>query len=489
MSCTPERGLTTSTCGMRPRWATPAKSAIGSKGIRATSAGATTWALLWIRIVWPSGAAFATASAPTKPAAPPGRFSMTTGWPSAAPAPSASTRATRSVVPPGAKGTTPRTGRSGDQRETAVWARAAAGRAASVRKVRRRRGMVMVCPQHPRETTAGFGVACPTLPSGCPAVRRRGRAVCRSWPRSPVRLPRRPPWRSCPSTAWTASRRPRAGSRWRPRRAWPSWSTAPRRRSSPSRTGWSTAPTAGGCSCAASAATAPCGERGRRRAGLAATMVWNVPSKSWTGGATMADASLNRRCGSPTLWPSRRSASSASTAPSSWRRCDCSGARDRAGPALRHSHPAVGQREFAVETTLDLPSLAAGVAHLVDVTVTGARQGDRAEASLASSTRFIELAAFAWSNSMVRVLAQRLGRCLRIPAPQRCRWRRAAAASSATSVASPSIASASFGSSWSWHLLRRSAASPGFTRIHSATPGPAPPRGEGGEHSPLYPAT
>jgi hypothetical protein len=25
------------------------------------------------------------------------------------------------------------------------------------------------------------------------------------------------------------------------------------------------------------------------------TMVWNIPSKSWTGGATMADASLNRR--------------------------------------------------------------------------------------------------------------------------------------------------------------------------------------------------
>ena len=25
------------------------------------------------------------------------------------------------------------------------------------------------------------------------------------------------------------------------------------------------------------------------------TMVWNAPSKSWTGGATMADASLNRR--------------------------------------------------------------------------------------------------------------------------------------------------------------------------------------------------
>ena len=25
------------------------------------------------------------------------------------------------------------------------------------------------------------------------------------------------------------------------------------------------------------------------------TMLWNTPSKSWTGGATMADASLNRR--------------------------------------------------------------------------------------------------------------------------------------------------------------------------------------------------
>ena len=24
-------------------------------------------------------------------------------------------------------------------------------------------------------------------------------------------------------------------------------------------------------------------------------MVWNAPAKSWTGGATMADASLNRR--------------------------------------------------------------------------------------------------------------------------------------------------------------------------------------------------
>ena len=46
--------------------------------------------------------------------------------------------------------------------------------------------------------------------------------------------------------------------------------------------------------------------------------------------------------------------------------------------------------------------------HLVDVTVVGARQGDRAEASLASSTRFIELDATTWSNNTVRVLARNM---------------------------------------------------------------------------------
>ena len=64
-----------------------------------------------------------------------------------------------------------------------------------------------------------------------------------------------------------------------------------------------------------------------------------------------------------------------------------------AAPALLCGTPTlpVGQREFAAETPLDLPSLAPGAVHLLDVTVPGARQGDRAEASLASSTRFIEL--------------------------------------------------------------------------------------------------
>ncbi len=59
-----------------------------------------------------------------------------------------------------------------------------------------------------------------------------------------------------------------------------------------------------------------------------------------------------------------------------------------AAPTLLTGTPTlpVGQREFAAETALDLPSLAPGAAHLVDVTVPGAKQGDRAEASLASAT-------------------------------------------------------------------------------------------------------
>ena len=81
-----------------------------------------------------------------------------------------------------------------------------------------------------------------------------------------------------------------------------------------------------------------------------------------------------------------------------------------AAPALLCGTPTlpVGQCEFAAETTLDLPCLAPGAVHLVDVTVPGARQGDRAEASLASSTRFIELQAFVWSNNTVRVLARNI---------------------------------------------------------------------------------
>ena len=64
--------------------------------------------------VWPSGALRATCSVATLPAAPV-RFSTTTGWPSPAVMPCATTRAVVSVLPPGAKPTTKRTGRSGLQ--------------------------------------------------------------------------------------------------------------------------------------------------------------------------------------------------------------------------------------------------------------------------------------------------------------------------------------------------------------------------------------
>ena len=46
--------------------------------------------------------------------------------------------------------------------------------------------------------------------------------------------------------------------------------------------------------------------------------------------------------------------------------------------------------------------------HLVDVALPGARQGERAEASTSSSTRFIELDAFTWSNNTVRVMARNI---------------------------------------------------------------------------------
>jgi len=70
--------------------------------------------------------------------------------------------------------------------------------------------------------------------------------------------------------------------------------------------------------------------------------------------------------------------------------------------------PQSGQREFAAEVSWDLPSLAPGATSLIDVTVSGARTGDLAEASLVSSTRFIEIDAAVWSNNTVRVMARNI---------------------------------------------------------------------------------
>ena len=54
----------------------------------------------------------------------------------------------------------------------------------------------------------------------------------------------------------------------------------------------------------------------------------------------------------------------------------------------------------------DLPSLAPGATSLI--AVTGTRAGDLAEASLVSSTRFIELDAAVWSKNTVRVMARNI---------------------------------------------------------------------------------
>jgi len=67
--------------------------------------------------------------------------------------------------------------------------------------------------------------------------------------------------------------------------------------------------------------------------------------------------------------------------------------------------PQSEQQESAAEVAWDLPSLAPGATSLLDVSVNGARQGDLAHAALASSTRFIEVGATAWSNNTVRVMA------------------------------------------------------------------------------------
>jgi hypothetical protein len=56
----------------------------------------------------------------------------------------------------------------------------------------------------------------------------------------------------------------------------------------------------------------------------------------------------------------------------------------------------------------DLPSPAPGTTWLIDVTVNGARAGDRAQASLLSSARFIELDAAVWSNNTVRVVPRNI---------------------------------------------------------------------------------
>ena len=93
-------GVMTSTFGTRATPVIGVKSRIGSYGIFANSHGLMAWvATAPITIVVPSGAAFATASAPRLPPAP-ARFSTIT-TPTLSFTFSASARATMSRGPPG----------------------------------------------------------------------------------------------------------------------------------------------------------------------------------------------------------------------------------------------------------------------------------------------------------------------------------------------------------------------------------------------------
>ena len=141
------------------------------------------------------------------------------------------------------------------------------------------------------------------------------------------------------------------------------------------------------------------------------TMQWNSPSKAWTGGAVMADASLNRRM-TVRLGPSVAYAQIGIVGFDG--QIELEALRlfglPEDVPASLCGTPAlpVGQREFAAEMSWDLPNLAPGATQLQDISVPGCRQGDLAQAALASSTRFIELDAAAWSNNTVRVMARNI---------------------------------------------------------------------------------
>jgi len=63
----------------------------------------------------------------------------------------------------------------------------------------------------------------------------------------------------------------------------------------------------------------------------------------------------------------------------------------------------VGTRRLALETTWDLPSLTAGSKANIDVTVSGQRRGDFADASLDTSNIAFVLDCQVWSYNSVRV--------------------------------------------------------------------------------------
>ncbi|HEV7267015.1 MAG TPA: hypothetical protein VGN83_19195 [Falsiroseomonas sp.] len=144
------------------------------------------------------------------------------------------------------------------------------------------------------------------------------------------------------------------------------------------------------------------------------TIVWTGPAKGWSADAPMDDANLNRR---QTIRVGPGVACAQIGIVGFDGPIDLQALRlyglPEAAPAVLNGTPLLsgllsgsGRREFAAEVSRDLPSLAAGATSLLDATIIGARVGDLARASLATSNRFFELDATAWCNSTVRVLAR-----------------------------------------------------------------------------------
>ena len=141
------------------------------------------------------------------------------------------------------------------------------------------------------------------------------------------------------------------------------------------------------------------------------TMQWNGPAKGWNAGVPMDDANFNRR---QTIRVGASVAYAQVGVIGFDGQIELEALRlfglPEAAPAVLDACPSVqvGTRKFQAEVSWDLPSLASGATALTDVTLNGSRQGDLALASLVSSTRFIDLTAFAWRNNTVRVMARNI---------------------------------------------------------------------------------
>jgi hypothetical protein len=136
------------------------------------------------------------------------------------------------------------------------------------------------------------------------------------------------------------------------------------------------------------------------------TMLWDAASKGWNAGAVMQDSLLNRR-------QTIRLGAGVAFAQIGIIGFDgqielealrlCGLPED--APAILYGCPSLpaGTRTIALETSWDLPNLAAGATANVDVTVPGARRGDFADASLDTSSIAVVLDCHVWSNDKVRV--------------------------------------------------------------------------------------